>query len=92
MTTLAESAPRPDGGTADLARLLAELPAKVAEAARLPALIAQEDVPGYVGVSRPVMFRLIAAGKFPKAVDAGGGRKFRRADLDKWVAALKPAR
>lgn len=83
---------RPEGGAAELARLLADLPAKVAEAVCRPALIAQEDVPGYVGISRPTMFRLIAAGKFPKAVDAGGGKKFRRADLDKWVAGLKPAR
>lgn len=83
----------PDQPDTDLSRLLAELPAKVAEAARLPALIAQEDVPGYVGISRPVMFRLLAANKFPKPVAiTGGGKKYRRSDLDKWVAGLKTAR
>ena len=77
----------------DLAKLFADLSARVVEAARLPALIAQEAVPGYVGISRPVMFRLISEGKFPKSVVInGGGKKYRRTDLDKWVAALKPAR
>lgn len=72
---------------------LAELPGRIAEASRLPALIPQEQVPAYLGISRPVMFRLLAEGKFPKPVAlAHAGKKYRRADLDRWLAALKPAK
>lgn len=61
-----------------------------------PELIAQHRVygwTGYTGVSRVGWFRAKAAGSTPKPVALpGGGIYYRKSDLDKWLARLKPAK
>lgn len=47
----------------------------------------------YVGVSRSAWFRLRAADELPAPVAIPGcGPRWRRADLDRWLAKLKPAK
>jgi predicted DNA-binding transcriptional regulator AlpA len=45
----------------------------------------------YCGVSRAGYYRMMAADQAPKPVKLAFGRNlWRRADLDKWIASLKP--
>lgn len=55
-------------------------------------LIRQEEVPGYLGISRAVFFRLRSMpGAFPSPVKIpGSGIVFRRTDLERWATTLKP--
>ena len=45
----------------------------------------------YVGVCRRSFYTLIGEGRI-RAVQVGASKKYRKSDLDKFVAALKPAR
>lgn len=76
------------------AELLAALRLAVAEVVgqAKPLLIDQSDVPAFLGVSRSCWFRWRAEGIAPKPVAvSGGGVKFRRADLERFVEKLKTA-
>jgi predicted DNA-binding transcriptional regulator AlpA len=59
----------------------------------LPQLFDQADAMRYVGLPRSTWFRLRSADELPAPVAVpGSGPRWRRADLDKWLAKLKPAR
>ena len=68
--------------------------AAVAEATSiLPQLLDQGDAWTYCGLSRSGWFRLKSAGELPAPIHVSGvGLRWRRADLDKWLARLKPRR
>jgi predicted DNA-binding transcriptional regulator AlpA len=56
-------------------------------------LLSQGEAWRYLGLARSSWYRLRAAGKLPSPVSVyGTGPRWRRADLDAWVARLKPAR
>jgi excisionase family DNA binding protein len=56
-------------------------------------LLSQSEAWAYLGLARSSWYRLRAAGKLPAPVSVyGTGPRWRRADLDAWVAKLKPAR
>jgi predicted DNA-binding transcriptional regulator AlpA len=45
----------------------------------------------YLGLSRSAWYRLLSSGQAPPPVPLPGSRpRWRRADLDSWVARLKP--
>lgn len=80
-------------GAVEFRELVKAIAEAVAEEVRLPALLRQEDVPGYLGVSRSAFFRLKGATGFPREVRVeGAGVHYRRADLDAWVGRLRPGR
>jgi predicted DNA-binding transcriptional regulator AlpA len=55
-------------------------------------LLSQPQSWAFVGVTRSVWFRLRAEGKLPPPVgSATGNPRWRRSDLQSWVARLKPA-
>jgi predicted DNA-binding transcriptional regulator AlpA len=73
----------PSAGRADSAPL----------APTLPLLVRQKQAIAYVGVSRAGWFRLRAGGKLPEPASVpGSGLVWRRADLDRWVQRLGPAK
>lgn len=78
---------------ADVAELLAEVRAALAQVtAPRPLLIDQTDVPTFLGVGRTTWFRWRAEGIAPKPVSApGAGVKFKRTELEEFVAKLKTA-
>lgn len=45
------------------------------------------DVVAYVGVSRATIWRLVAAGRFPKPFKAGSRTLWRRHDVALWIEA-----
>jgi predicted DNA-binding transcriptional regulator AlpA len=56
-------------------------------------LVPQSGAWVYLGIPRSTWFRLRSAGKLPDPVNVpGSGLYWRRADLDKWAAGLKPER
>lgn len=74
--------------------LIAAVVAALREHVRpLPQLLDQPDAMRYVGLARSTWFRLRSADEIPPPVTIPGtGPRWRRADLDKWLAKLKPAR
>lgn len=59
----------------------------------LPQLFDQPGAMKYVGLARSTWFRLRSMGEIPEPVSVPGtGPRWRRADLDAWLARLKPAR
>ena len=74
----------------DTADILTELRELVGRQ-RLPLTMNATDAAKYVGVSRDTFYKLTALGKV-RAVDLGGTKVYRRADLDRYVDYLKPAR
>lgn len=59
----------------------------------LPQLLDADQSAVYCGQSRSNFYRLLAAQKIPQPVRVDGtGPRWRRADLDKWIASLKPGR
>lgn len=78
-----------------VADLVAELVAAVRDAGGrpLPLLLGVGDAAAFLGVSRAAFYRLIAAGELPAALDVPGcGPRWRRADLERWAAKLRPRR
>jgi predicted DNA-binding transcriptional regulator AlpA len=62
-----------------------------APASHVPQLVSQPWA--YCGVSRSAFYRLLSADKAPSPVSLPGSRpRWRRSDLDRWIASLKPAR
>ncbi len=56
-------------------------------------LLDQPAAMGYCGLKRSGWFRLKSAGLLPKPLTLeGSGERWRRADLDRWIAAMKPRR
>jgi len=86
MTTTAIDSP------ADASRMLGLLADRIADAARRPLLICQEDAPGYLGISRRVFFLLKAEGAFRPVSIGSGNTVYRRTELEAWVRRLKHAR
>jgi hypothetical protein len=61
--------------------------------APVPLLLAQPLAWKFLGVSRSAWFRLRGADRLPKPVNVpGSGLHWRRTDLEKFVAGLKPAK
>ena len=82
-------------GSADFAALVETVKAAITEAVGtpVPQLLDQVAAMNYVGLKRSGWFRLKSAGLLPKPVYLeGSGERFRRADLDRWIAAMKPHR
>ncbi len=48
-------------------------------------ILTLDEVAGYLKVGKRTVYRLAAAGKIP-AFKLGGIWRFRRADLDRWIA------
>jgi len=76
----------------------AKLPAQPAAAAPVaPVLLSRDDLRTFFGItfSRAHLYRLVAAGEFPRPVALGPhaySRKcWRRDEVEAWVAALQPA-
>ena len=58
-----------------------------------PLLLPQAESYEYIGIPRSSWYRLRAAGLLPLPVNVpGSGLMWRTADLDAWVARLKPER
>jgi prophage regulatory protein len=59
-----------------------------------PLLLDMKLLPAFTGLSRSALYRLIAAGRFPRAVAVEGvGARWRRGEVEKWCESLKaPAR
>ncbi len=53
-----------------------------------PALLSPVQASVYVGMSRRWVYRAVSAGEFPKPVKIGKATRWRRADLDAWIAEL----
>lgn len=54
-----------------------------------PVLLRRAEVESLVGMKRAQLYRKIAAGEFPRPVSIGGRSvRWRRADLDRWLADL----
>lgn len=78
---------------AELSAIVAEAVAAAVKATPAPQLLDQSAAATYCGLARSTWFRLRAEGELPEPVSvAGSGMKWRRADLDKWLARLKPRR
>jgi predicted DNA-binding transcriptional regulator AlpA len=73
---------------------LSDLLAEVRQVRRMSAaLLCGRDAAAFLGMDRTSFYRRVAAGVIPKAVRVGNGpRRWRRAELEKFVGALKPAR
>ncbi len=84
----------PAAGTVVSDALIAAVVAALREhVGPLPQLFDQPDAMRYVGLARSTWFRLRSADELPPPVAIPGtGPRWRRADLDKWLAKLKPAR
>jgi predicted DNA-binding transcriptional regulator AlpA len=66
---------------------------RTAAAAPQPQMFCADDAAAYCGISRAALYRLRAAERFPAAVKVEGvDPRWRRADLDRWIAGLKPGR
>jgi predicted DNA-binding transcriptional regulator AlpA len=64
-----------------------------ATAVIVPQLLKQPQAWAFIGVTRANWYRMRSAGELPDPVEVPGGElMWRRADLEKWVARLKPAR
>lgn len=74
----------------DTADVLAELRELVIRS-RLPLTFNATDAAAYIGVGRTRFYQLESLGRF-RAVDMGRAKVYRRADLDRYVDSLKPAR
>lgn len=58
------------------------------QAATVPALLRREEVEARTGLSRSVLYRLIAAGDFPKPIELHGrSRAWVESDVSDWIAA-----
>jgi predicted DNA-binding transcriptional regulator AlpA len=67
--------------------------AVVAATSVAPQLLDQADAWRYCGLSRSAWFRLRSADQLPGPVNIDrSGLRWRKADLDKWLARLKPKR
>lgn len=64
---------------------------RIADAARRPLLISQEEAPEFLGISRTAFFRLKAEGAF-RPVSLPGATMYKRRELEVWVEKLKHAR
>lgn len=53
-----------------------------------PALLSPVQAAVYVSMSRRWLYRALSAGEFPKPVKIGKATRWRRADLDAWIAEL----
>jgi|LSQX01.3.fsa_nt_gb excisionase family DNA binding protein len=53
-----------------------------------PALLTPAQASTYVGMSRRWVYRALSAGEFPRPVKVGRSTRWRRADLDQWIAEL----
>ena len=56
-----------------------------------PALLTADEAAAYIGMSRRWVWRATSAGLFPQPVRVGGATRWRRADLDRWIADLEEA-
>ncbi len=54
-------------------------------------LIKTEAVEEIVGLSGKSLSRMVKAGKMPKPLTVGGSRRWRRSDIQGWIAAGCPA-
>lgn len=56
-------------------------------------LLRVEDVVRETTLSESTVWRLVAAGRFPRPLDLGGRvRRWRRAEIEAWVNADQPSR
>lgn len=53
-----------------------------------PLLLSNRDIPKVTGMSPRALRSLRAEGRFPKPVDVDGRIRFRRADIEAWIAHL----
>lgn len=59
----------------------------------VPLLLTTQQAWEFLGLSRAAFFRLRSSDAIPKPVAVDGvGRRYRRSDLERFAAALKPAR
>jgi predicted DNA-binding transcriptional regulator AlpA len=66
---------------------------KVLPPAPVPLLLNGVKAARYLGLSRSGWFRAKAVVGFPKPVRVlGNGDRWRKADLDEWVAKMRPSR
>jgi hypothetical protein len=92
--------PPPDGppppavlGRADFEQLLDAIRATITEAASVPALLDGLAARRYLGLSKTGWHRAKSAGLLPKSVHVdGSGERWRKTDLDRFTAGLKPRR
>ncbi len=87
------SATRDSGESAplDLAALVAAI--RDAAAKPPPLLMTAEEAAEYLGISRALLYRLVARRELPAPLDIPQcGSKWRRSDLEKWAAKLRPRR
>jgi hypothetical protein len=79
--------------TALLDQLVAAIGARTPPATAAALLLTQEEAWGFLGVSRSAWFRLRSADKLPAPVEIPGvGQRWRRRDLEGFVAKLRPSR
>ncbi len=81
-------------GAADFAALVAKLDLILETVAKpVPQLLDQPSAMNYCGLKRSGWFRVKSAGLLPKPLTIeGSGERWRRADLDRWIAAMRPRR
>ncbi|MBW3598151.1 MAG: helix-turn-helix domain-containing protein [Planctomycetes bacterium] len=61
-------------------------------AAAQPLLISAPQLATLLSVSERTVWRLQAAGKLPRPVKIGGQKRWRRSEVDRWIAAGCPPR
>lgn len=54
-------------------------------------LVTAEDVAGLLDISTRTLWRLVSAGKIVPPLKLGGSTRWRRADIEAWVASGCPA-
>lgn len=55
-------------------------------------LISDRELAGLLGCSRALVWRLNSAGQVPEPVHIGGLTRWRKAEIESWVAAGAPPR
>lgn len=67
-----------------------ELIATLKEAATTSAAMTASQAAAYLSISKPSLYRGIARGEIPAAVQTAGGPRFRKRDLDRYLDGLRP--
>lgn len=56
-----------------------------------PPLISVDELASMLGVSTRTLWRLLSAGKLIKPIKVGGSTRWRRSDVQQWIAQGCPA-
>ncbi len=59
--------------------------------AQAPLLIAADDVAGMLDISTRTLWRLVSANKIVPPIKLGGSTRWRRVDVETWVASGCPS-